>query len=134
MGTIREVSNQLFRKVCFDPKWLFLFIVIAQAHLITYLYGSYLVLWLDSFVHTGQIADAKDVEVIFSRMTFFAIPSAVTLIVATGYLADMVKPIFLIAPAFLIRAFACYLFKHVTDPNSHLAYLICIIMISGSIL
>ena len=56
---IRQVTSQLFNRVCFDPKWLFLFLGISQAHLITYLYGSYLVLWLNSFVPTGELSDGK---------------------------------------------------------------------------
>ena len=103
-------------RVCTDPRWLFLFFAISQAHLIAYLYSSYLVLWLNSFVSTGLIDDSKQVELIFSRMTLVSIPTTILSILATGYLSDHVKPIFLIAPAFLCRAMITYMFSIVDDP------------------
>ena len=123
----------MFNRVCNDPRWLFLFLGISQAHLITYLYSSYLVLWLNSFVSSGLITGEKEVEMIFSRMTLVSIPSTVITIMASGFLADCVKPVFLIAPAFFGRAITTYLFKHVDDPTENGAYILVSLMIVFSI-
>ena len=58
--------------------------------MIAYLYGSYLVLWLNSFVSMGLVESSKQVEMIFSKMTLYAIPSTVATIMASGYLADVI--------------------------------------------
>ena len=116
MQLMRSITKELFNRVCGDPKWMFLFLGAAQAHLISYLYGSYLVLWLNSFVETGGIETHKEVEMVFSRMTLYSIPSTLFTIFLTGYLADLVKPIYMIIPAFIGRSITCYCFKLIEDP------------------
>ena len=76
-----------------------------------YLYSSYLILWLNSFTWTGYIENEKEVEMVYSRMTLVAMPSSVLLTVLIGYLADRVKPVYLIAPGFFGRACVSFLFK-----------------------
>ena len=114
---IRDVTNTLFSRVCSDPRWLFLFLAISQAHLITYLYSSYLVLWLNSFVKTGELLDTNQVQMLYSRYSLVSIPSTVFTIMVTGILADCVRPVFLIAPAFLGRSVVTYLFQFIEDPT-----------------
>lgn len=128
------MSATLFNRVCSDPRWLFLFLAISQAHLITYLYSSYLVLWLNSFVSTGQIANDQQVGMLFSRMTLVSIPLTIITILATGYLADFVRPVLLIAPAFLGRAIGTHMFKYVTEPEEFGAYALVCALIFFSII
>ena len=130
---IKDVTSTLFNRVCSDPRWLFLFFGISQAHLITYLYSSYLVLWLNSFVSTGEIDDAEQVEVLYSRMTLVSIPSTVITIVTTGVLADCIKPVLLIAPAFFGRSITTYMFKFVEDPKEIEAFMLVSFLIIFSI-
>jgi len=113
---MKSVTRELFNRVFGDPKWLFLFLGGAQAQLIVYLYGSYLVLWLNSFVYSGGIETPKEVEMVFSRMTLYAIPTTLATVFLAGYLADKIKPIYMIVPAFFGRSFVTYAFKIVEDP------------------
>ena len=122
------MTDQLWVTLFDDPKWLFLFLAIAQAHLIAYLYSSYTILWLNSFVASGAVSDNKEVEMIFSRMTLYAIPGVLATIFAMGYLADVVKPLYLIVPAFLSRGLTTFLFKFVKDPQGFTAYALTTMM------
>lgn len=124
----------MFNRVFSDPRWLFLFVAIAQAHLITYLYSSYLVLWLNSFVSTGQIENSQQVELLFSRMTLASLPSTIVTILLTGFLADCIKPVLLIAPAFFGRAVTTYMFKFVDEPQTIGAYTLVCALIFFSII
>ena len=134
MQSVKDISRSLCDRVCKDPKWLFLFFAISQAHLIAYLFSSYLVLWLASFVSTGEIEDSEGVEVIFSRMTLVSIPGTIITILVAGILSDYVKPVYMIAPAFLLRAITCYQFKNVEDPKNPGAYALTSLMIVFSII
>ena len=49
-------------------------------------------------------------------MTLYSIPSTLLTIFMTGYLADLVKPIYMIIPAFIGRSITCYSFKFIEDP------------------
>ena len=124
----------MLTRVCTDPKWCFLFTAISQAHLIAFLYSSYLVLWLTSFVSTGQIADEKSVEMVFSKMTLFSIPSTILTILVTGFLADYIKPVLIIAPAFFGRAVTTYMFKLEEEPQETRAFALVSLLIVFSIL
>ena len=92
---IKQISKELLSRVCTDPKWIFLFIAAAEAHLITYLYSSYLVLWINSFVgESPDVGSSDDVQMIFSRMTLVSIPSVILTIVMMGVYSDSIKPVF----------------------------------------
>ena len=80
--------------MCSDPKWIFLFFAASIAHFITYLYGSYLVLWLNSFETQDQLSSQQDVKMIFSRMTLVAIPSTMVTIFVMAFAADFIKPVY----------------------------------------
>jgi len=91
MSTVKQVSRELVGRVCTDPKWIFLFLAASQAHLITYLYSSYLVLWLNSFVGSSEeITTTGDVEMIFSRMTLVSIPVVMLTILMMGLYSDSI--------------------------------------------
>ena len=128
------MSCQLFNRVCFNPKWIFIFLGISWAHLIGYLYSSYLILWLNSFVVTGQIESDKDVETLYSRMTLVIAPTSIFMILITGYMADYVKPIFLIAPGFLGRSITTYCFRHVSEPKGIASFTLTGLLVAFSIL
>ena len=89
------MSRELLSRVCTDPKWIFLFIAASEAHLITYLYSSYLVLWINSFVgEVHEVDSSNDVQMIFSRMTLVSIPSVIITIALMGIYSDSIKPVF----------------------------------------
>lgn len=60
----------------------------------------------------------------FSTMTLYSMPSTIVTLLLSGYYVDIVKPIYLIAPAFLCRSLSTYSFKFVQDPEGALAYIL----------
>ena len=72
-------------------------------------------------------------EILYSRMTLVSIPSTLVTIMAAGLLADCVKPVLLIAPAFFGRSITTYLFKLIEDPNENEAFILVSLMIIFSI-
>lgn len=88
---------------------------------------------MNSFIGTGQLATNKDVELLFSHMTAAAIPTTVCLVLASGFLADRVRPVYLIAPAFLARGLTTGGFAHVSEVASWASYMLVTLLISSSI-
>ena len=94
LDIIKSVSSQLLRRVCSDPKWIFLFFAASIAQLVAHLYGSYLVLWLNSFETQDELASQQEVKMIFSRMTLVAIPSTLVVVFIMAFVADLIKPVY----------------------------------------
>jgi len=81
--------------VCTDIKWIFLFLAASQAHLLSYLYSSYLVLWLNSFAgSTEDITTSDDVQMVYSRMTLVSIPAVMFTLLVMGLFSDNINPVF----------------------------------------
>ena len=55
-------------------------------------------------------------------MTLYSIPSTLSTIFIVGYVADIIRPVYMIVPAFLGRSIVCYSFQFVEDPESPAAY------------
>ena len=66
---------------------------------------------------------------VFARMTLVSLPGTVLTIFGAGYLADVVKPIYMIAPAFLGRSIVTYFFNTVEDPQSAYSFTIITLLI-----
>ena len=66
-------------------------------------------------------------------MTLWAMPSSVALTVLVGYLADRVKPMYLIAPGFCGRSLVTFLFQTVDDPKSAFSFILVTMLIATSI-
>ena len=71
---------------------------------------------------------------VFSKMILFSIPSTVVTILVTGFLADYVKPVLIIAPAFFGRAITTYMFKLEDKPQGARAFALVSLLIAFSIL
>ena len=71
---------------------------------------------------------------LYSRYSLVSIPSTVFTIMVTGILADCVRPVILIAPAFLGRSIVTYLFQFIEDPTEVQGYVLVALLIVFSIL
>ena len=65
-------------------------------------------------------------------MTLMAIPTTLVTIGIMGLVADHIKPVFLIAPAFLARSAVCFTFKIVDDASSPAAYTVSSLLLATS--
>ena len=65
-------------------------------------------LWLLSFIETGEMADERDAETFFIRYSLMAIPFTLAGIFLSGLLSDHVQPYKVFIPGFFCHALACY--------------------------
>ena len=56
----------------------------------TYFATTYAMLWLDSFIKTGEIKDEKDAENTLVRIGMISIPFIMAGIVVSGFLSDRI--------------------------------------------
>ena len=59
-------------------------------YLNAYFSTTYLILWIESFIETGEIEDIKDAETVYSRVNLSFLPITVIAIVSTGLMSDCV--------------------------------------------
>jgi len=52
--TIKDISYNTYKLVRSDPSWIFLFLAGSNAYFISFLYTSYMILWLNSFVDNAN--------------------------------------------------------------------------------
>ena len=52
---IRYLTGRVWTVVTSDIKYLFCFVAVMMTSLVQVLYSIYLVLWIDSFVHSGAL-------------------------------------------------------------------------------
>ena len=58
--------KQVWSVLTGDIKFIFCYIGGGLAHLIVFLYGSFLMLWLTGFVHEGVLKDRKEAEAVYA--------------------------------------------------------------------
>lgn len=85
-------------------------------------------------MQSGQIESDKAVEAVYSRITLVALPVSLLMVFLTGYLADVVRPVYLIVPGFFGRSIATYMFKMVDEPKSIFAYTLVTLLVAFSIM
>ena len=89
---------------------------------------------MSSFVVTGQVEDNKAATALYARATTILVPFAIISILGSGWLADNMQPIYLIAPAFLCRGIVSELFSTVDNPYTTYSYaLITLLVVFSSI-
>jgi magnesium-transporting ATPase (P-type) len=123
--------NRLVKKELSDkPILLSCLIGAAIAKLFAVLFSTYLILWIQSFDGFDKGDEAKNIY--FNMMIFSVIVGTIVLPVLGKYIDNV--PCIKIAPyAFLVRCFLTYLFTFLQQPDSHLAYVTCVLMITATI-
>ena len=87
---IKQVSYEMKMRICTEPKWIFLLFSIASMHLDSYFCTTYAMLWLDSFIETGEIKDEKDAEKMIVMISMISIPFVMAGIIVSGLLSDRI--------------------------------------------
>ena len=82
---------------------------------------------------SGAIEGPKEVEMLFSQISLVSIPSTFIVIFASGYFSDIIKPVYMIAPAFFCRSIVTYCFKLIDEPTSWLTFALSAAMIACSV-
>ena len=78
-------------------------------------------LWLHSFIETGEINDEDDAENVYSRISLFWIPFIVASLILSGMLSDCVQPYKIFIPGLLCHVLACFSMLYINQPKSDLA-------------
>ena len=116
-----------------DPLWMFTFLGLSVAMQLIYVYGTYIILWLNSFKESGLLDDENQVRDIFSLMTLLDAPGILLVGLTMAFIADHVSTANLVIPAFVTRSGAFFAFTLVNDPRSPFAYMASIGVTMSSI-
>ena len=87
---IKQVSQELKTRVLTEPKWVFLFFSIPSMYLVFYFGTTYSMLWIHSFIKTGEIDDERDAETLYTRFSLMSIPFVLVGMVLSGLISDRV--------------------------------------------
>ena len=106
--------------------------------LLSVLFSTYLILWIQTFV-SGEQGNPRLVESREAGKTIYQNIMVISVLVSAfvfpfvGAASDYYSPKTMIPGAFLFRAFMTYLFSFVTDPNSWRSFIVSILMIIATI-
>jgi len=104
-----------------SPDWIYIFLSSAVSGLTLPMYGTYLVLWINSFVEKGVLADENDVKSAFVTLNIYSIPAVTVSLLLAAAILDKIEPVWLIGPGFLLRGLCCFLTLYVVNPTEWLA-------------
>ena len=90
-------------------------------YLTGYFGTTYQMLWLHSFIETGEINDEKDAENVFSRISLFSVPFIVASVILSGMISDCDQPYKIFIPSLLCHALVCFSLQYINEPKSDLA-------------
>lgn len=66
----------LYNEVLTSPDWVYLFFSVSVWGLICPLYSTYLMLWINSFVAKGVLADDYEVKAAYTQLNWYCFPVA----------------------------------------------------------
>ena len=102
-------------------------------HFFVYLYGSFLMLWVASFVDSGVLEDSNQAETVYSNIFKMAIPCSIVMMLLVGYLVDNCNSNYIVPIGFLGRAGFLICFQFMTDPRTAVSYVVVTGMICFSV-
>lgn len=102
--------------------------------LVSVLFSVYMLLWLSSFVATGELPDQNAALSIYRQITMISMILTGVLLPVIGHLADKTPSRLIIPVAFFIRCVACLNFVTLSSPNSLGSYISCSFLILATVL
>ena len=116
---IRYLTGRVCTVIRSDVKYLFCFVAVMMTSLVQVLYSIYLVLWIDSFVHSGALESDSQAKKIYSALLTAAAISAMIVVPIFGKYADKIPPSIIIPLVFFIRSATAFQVQKIDDPNGN---------------
>ena len=105
----------------------------AITKLLAVLFSIYLILWIQSFAAKGIIADVDEGKTIYMKIMIVSVFISTLTIPFIGKLCDSIEETKIMPVAFIVRGLSTVAFCFLKTPDSIGAYIICVIMIVGTI-
>ena len=107
--------------------------------LLSVLFSTYLILWIQTFVEGTHgnpklLANKEQGKTIYLNMMVVSVLISAFILPFVGTMVDRVSPKISIPFAFFFRAIVTAFFTMVNDPSSPEAFIVCIMLIVGSII
>ena len=90
MTQLRKSADVLNNHVLTSPDWVFLFSTFSVWGMICPLYSTYIMLWINSFVDSGVLANDYEVKAAFTLINWWALPIAFCAIFVCLFVIDKV--------------------------------------------
>jgi len=128
------ITARLWEVISSDVKYPLCFISAMVVRLISVLFSVYMLLWIESFVSTGYLADENESLSIYRRIIMISMILTGVLLPFLGHLADKTPSKVLIPIAFFIRCVAAFMFITLERPDTFGAYVSCSLLILATVL
>lgn len=102
--------------------------------LISVLFSSYLILWIQTFVDAGLLENENVGKDIY---TFIMVASALVSVFVfpmAGFIVDYFPSKYTVPGSFIFRCLTTFLFWCIERPDTTMAYTVCIMMVVGTII
>ena len=97
--------------------------------MIMVLYSGYIVLWIISFVATGQVESEEASKDLYQKSMSISLGGTILMMPLIGYIADKIHWAINVILAFALRCTTGYLLLQVKDPNTILALMVLMLYV-----
>lgn len=101
--------------------------------LLSVLFSTYLILWIQKFAEEGVIASSDVGKDIYMQIMLISVAFSTVLFPLIGKVCDNMEPARIVPSAFLIRCASTCMFCMLDRPDTYEAYFVCVLMIIGTI-
>ena len=102
--------------------------------LLSVLFSSYLILWIQQFAKNGILKDINEGKTIYVNMMLYSVVLSSLVFPFVGKFCDTYSPKKTVPFAFLFRCSTTYMFWLLERPDTTSAYAVCVLMIIGTII
>ena len=102
--------------------------------LLSVLFSSYLILWIQQFAKNGILRDRDQGKEIYINMMLYSVVLSSFVFPFVGKFCDTYSPRKTVPFAFLFRCSTTYMFWLLDRPDTVYAYAVCVMMIIGTII
>jgi hypothetical protein len=93
-----------------DLKYFYAYIAYMTCSVMALLFSVYLMLWVSSFINTGELANEDEAQDVFSKITLFSFVGMLLSLPILSALVDRSRPNIIVPLAFLLRGLSILTF------------------------
>ena len=99
---------------------------------VSMLFSVYCLMWIVSFVDSGQVKNDQEAQRIYQKITLIAMLGTSVALPVLGHISDKLGAHITVPLAFVLRAVVLSSFFFIQDPDSLVSYVLCSLIIITS--
>lgn len=129
---IKQLSKTIWNCCTNDVRYIVAFMAVLVSRPVSMLFSVYCLMWIVSFVDSGEVASDLEAQRIFQKITLIAMLGTSVALPMLGHASDKLGAHLTVPLAFAMRAVVLTSFLFIRSPDTFAAYLLCSLTIITS--